>query len=54
MEENPKLSVSRETVNNWLKTGELSRIVAGKYKTHSKQKILERINYVKEHLLNNG
>lgn len=52
LEENPHLTCSRESVANWLNTGELNRIVAGKYKTHSKSKIKERVNYVKEHLLN--
>lgn len=51
LQENPQLVCSREKVANWLSTGELNRIVAGKYKTHSKNKIRERVNYVKEHLL---
>ena len=51
--EEPSLSLSTESVNTWLKTGELSKIVSGKYQTHSKAKLLERINYVKEHLLGN-
>ena len=51
--ERPTLSLSTESVNKWLKKGELSKIVSGKYKTHSKEKPLERINYVKEHLLEN-
>lgn len=51
IEENPQLSLTTKEVNEWLKTGELSKIVSGKYKTHSKAKLLERINYVKEHLL---
>lgn len=53
IEENPELNISKTAINEWLKKGELAQIVSGKYKTHSKQKILERIEYVKEHLLNN-
>lgn len=53
LREKPDLSLSTKCVNKWLKKGELSRIVSGKYQTHSKAKLLERINYVKEHLLDN-
>lgn len=53
LQKNPTLNVSKNYTNSWLKTGELVRIASGKYKTHSKSRILERINYVKGKLLNN-
>ena len=51
LKENPLLNRTCESNQNWLKTGELSKITSGKYKTHSKSRIRERINYVKEALL---
>lgn len=51
LHENPKLNVNKESTNYWLRTGELVRIASGKYKTHSKSRILERIDYVKGKLL---
>lgn len=51
LREDPKLRVSKDSTNYWLRTGELVRIASGKYKTHSKARIVERINFVKEKLL---
>lgn len=49
--ENDALKKSKENVNLWLKTGNLVKITSGKYKTHSRERIKERIEYVKGELL---
>ena len=54
LKERPNLSCSPDETLAWLQTGDLSRITAGKYKTHNKKRIQERINYVKQRLLKNG
>ena len=53
LKENSALSVTPEATAVWLQTGALARITAGKYKTHNKAHIQERIEYVKQELLNN-
>jgi hypothetical protein len=53
IKDNPLLSRTPESTLTWLKTGELFRIVSGKYKTHSKNRIKERVNYVRQALLEN-
>lgn len=54
LRECPDLSCTPDETLAWLQTGDLSRITAGKYKTHNKTRIQERINYVKRELLKNG
>lgn len=51
IKENPPLKISKELTALWLRTGELQRIALGKYKTHSKQRIIERVGFVREKLL---
>ena len=52
LQEKPDLYVTQENVMKWLVKGELINLTSGKYKTHSKQRICQRIDYVKEKLLN--
>ncbi|MBP3366675.1 MAG: DUF262 domain-containing protein [Treponema sp.] len=52
LKERKDLEVSVEKTNAWLKTGELTKITSGKYKTHNKAHIKERIDYVRRSLLN--
>ena len=51
LDENPMLETQNINTNIWLSTGELINIVSGKYRTHNKEKIKERIDYVKNKLL---
>lgn len=51
LDENPKLETQNINTNIWLSTGDLINIVSGKYRTHNKEKIKERIDYVKNKLL---
>lgn len=53
LKEKPDLDVTPETTSEWLQMGTLARITAGKYKTHNKSHIQERIEYVKQELLKN-
>jgi len=52
LKEKPGLRVQKEETLRWLSTRELMNLTAGKYKTHSKQRICQRIEYVKGKLLN--
>lgn len=52
-QEKPDLKRSKTSTQKWLSTGELAQIASGKYKTHNKARIQERVNYVKEALLAN-
>ena len=51
LKEKAELKKSTKEINSWLKTGELAKLTSGKYKTHSKKRILDRIDYVKGELL---
>ena len=53
LRDKPDLIRTQEDTSKWLQTGELARITSGKYKTHSKVRIQERIEYVKQKLLKN-
>lgn len=51
LEENPKLKISSENINNLITNPEFLNLISGRYQTHKSQKILYRINYIKNGLI---
>lgn len=47
----PDLSCSKDQIIDWLDNGQLIQLTAGKYRTHSKENIIKRIEYVFENLV---
>ncbi|MGG4501638.1 DUF262 domain-containing protein [Paenibacillus polymyxa] len=51
LKEKPELIRKKVEVNSWLKSKEFNETVSGKYHTHTPNRIKQRINFVKDHLL---
>lgn len=52
LKEKPNLKANKSNIQNWIRDKEFKAITSGKYKTHVPEKILQRINFVKDKLLN--
>lgn len=52
--EKPDLLPNKVNVGKWLRDDGFYSIVSGKYKTHMPQKIKQRIDFVKDHLVQGG
>jgi hypothetical protein len=52
LKEKPNLKANKLNIQNWIQNKEFKAITSGKYKTHVPEKILQRINFVKDKLLN--
>lgn len=53
IEENPNIENKEINVSKWVASSEFKNIISGKYKTHIPSKINQRIDFVKEKLLQN-
>ena len=51
LKENPNIKPKKVNVNDWLKDNKFYPLVSGKYKTHTPDKILQRIEYVRDKIL---
>lgn len=54
LKEEPSLLEKKVNVKKWLTSHEFRKIMAGKQRTHTPDRILQRINFVKDHLINKG
>lgn len=54
LQENPNLSVSNINAGSWLSDKNFNALVSGKYKTHTPEKMRQRIDFVKNKLLDRG
>ena len=54
LQENPKLQVSPKKIDEILYNQEFLNAISGRYQTHKSQKIIYRINYIKDGLLSNA
>lgn len=54
LKEEPSLLEEKVNVKKWLTSHEFRKIMAGKQRTHTPDRILQRINFVKDHLINKG
>lgn len=52
LQENPKLKVDEVEAGRWLQDKDFKAVISGKYKTHSVDKMQQRIDFVKNKLLN--
>jgi len=50
----PDLQDTITPVNSWINSNEFKLTIAGKYQTHNRRRIHQRVDFVKDHLLSNG
>ena len=53
LKENPNFETTQENVSKWLDSKEFKQNISGKYHTHIPRRIKERIEFVKNKLINN-
>lgn len=51
LKENPDISISNINVGNWMADKNFYALIAGKYKTHTPEKMRQRIEFVRDKLL---
>ena len=54
LRKNPNLSPNHCNLQDIVKSPEFKQVISGKYHTHTPKRIIERIDYIKNYLLNNG
>lgn len=54
LQECPDLQITKQDVDNLLYSPDFLNAISGRYQTHKSQKILYRINYIKEGLINSA
>lgn len=54
LRKNPNLSPTDCNLQDIVKSPKFKQVISGKYHTHTPNRIRERIDYIKNHLLNNG